>query len=356
MTTKDTVQQLALESVLKFRRSGVVLSVGAGKTKLGLMYLNKVGGKTLILVPKLDIIKSWQDDAIKFNYEHVMENVTFSTYLSLKKHDLPQFQNIVMDEAHNLLLHQDKHLAQYLGNILGLTGTPPRQQDKKIMMDKYYPIRYTFKMDTAVEAGMLNDYRIYVHKLDLSTVKNLPVKNFMVSERSNYEYASKRILMASTDKSRMFAHINRVNVLKQCKTKERYTLQLLKQIPDDEKCIVFANTIEQAEKLCSYSHHSQMDGDYLNAFKDGLITRLSCVEQLSEGINISALKHAIVLHTFSASSPKARQKLGRMMRLPTDETSHIHILCYKDTVDEKWVEDVLKDFDESKITYVQEAL
>jgi len=43
MTTKDSVQQLALESVLKFRRSGVVLSVGAGKTKLGLMYLNKVG-------------------------------------------------------------------------------------------------------------------------------------------------------------------------------------------------------------------------------------------------------------------------------------------------------------------------
>lgn len=45
-----------------------------------------------------------------------------------------------------------------------------------------------------------------------------------------------------------------------------------------------------------------------------------------------------------------------MMRLPTDETSHIHILCYKDTVDEKWVEDVLKDFDKSKITYVQETI
>ena len=68
--------------------------------------------------------------------------------------------------------------------------------------------------------------------------------------------------------------------------------------------------------------------------------------------SIKDLKHAIILHTFSSTSPKARQKLGRMMRLQTDEVAHIHILCYKDTVDEKWVEDVLKDFDEKKVTYV----
>lgn len=352
MSIKDEIQQLALDSVLKFRRSGVVLSVGAGKTKLGLMYLDKIGGKTLILVPKLDIIKSWTDDAHKFNYSNLIKNITFSTYLSLKKQDLTQFQNVVMDEAHNLLLHQDSHLKTFTGNVLGLTGTPPRQQDKKIMMDRYYPIRYTFKMDKAVEAGMLNDYRIFVHKLDLSTVKNLAVKNFMVSERSNYEYASKRIEMASTDKSKMFAHINRVNVLKQFKTKERYTSVLLKSISEVEKCIIFANTIEQAERLCSHSHHSKMDGEYLNAFKEGMITRLSCIEQLSEGINIKDLKHAIILHTFSGTSPKARQRIGRLCRLPTDQTAHIHILCYKDTVDEKWVESVLEDFDEKKITYV----
>lgn len=352
MSIKDEVQQLALDSVLKFRRSGVVLSVGAGKTKLGLMYLSKVGGKTLILVPKLDIIKSWTDDAHKFNYSDLIDNITFSTYLSLKKQDLTQYQNIVMDEAHNLLLHQDPHLRSFTGNILGLTGTPPRQFEKKSMMDKYYPIRYTFKMDKAVNEGMLNDYRIYVHKLNLSTVKNLPIKNFMVSERSSYEYATKRISMASTEKAKMFAHINRVNVLKQFKTKEIYAKTLLKKIPEVEKCIIFANTIEQAERLCSYSHHSQMNGDYLDAFKEGIITRLSCVDQLSEGINIPNLKYGVILHTFSGSSPKSRQRVGRLVRLPTDQTSYIHILCYRDTVDEKWVEDVLTDFDASKIIYV----
>lgn len=42
---------------------------------------------------------------------------------------------------------------------------------------------------------------------------------------------------------------------------------------------------------------------------------------------------------------------GRLLRLNPSETSTCHVLCYKDTVDEKWVKTALKDFDESKIKY-----
>lgn len=42
---------------------------------------------------------------------------------------------------------------------------------------------------------------------------------------------------------------------------------------------------------------------------------------------------------------------GRLLRLNPSETSTCHVLCYKDTVDEKWVETALKNFDESKIKY-----
>jgi superfamily II DNA or RNA helicase len=352
MTIKDEVQQRALAEILKYRRSGAVLSVGAGKTKLGLMYLTKVGGKTLILLPKLDIIKSWKDDAVKFNYESVLENITFSTYISLKKQDLSQFQNIIMDEAHSLKEHQDSHLGKFQGNILGLTGTPPNRGPKFAMMQKYYPIRFVFKTDAAVDKGMLNDYRIFVHKIHLSTTKNIPVKNFMVSERSTYEWATKQCQMASTEKSKMFANIRRVNYLKQFNSKERYVQELLKKIKEDEKCIIFANTIAQAERLCSYSHHSEEKNDYLEAFKEGLINRLSCIDQLSEGINIPQLKHAIIMHSYSSSSPKMVQRLGRTLRLSPDQTAEIHILCYKDTVDETWVEGALKNFNQAKISVI----
>jgi len=29
----------------------------------------------------------------------------------------------------------------------------------------------------------------------------------------------------------------------------------------------------------------------------------------------------------------------------------VHILCYKNTVDEKWVKDALEDFDQNKIVW-----
>jgi hypothetical protein len=30
----------------------------------------------------------------------------------------------------------------------------------------------------------------------------------------------------------------------------------------------------------------------------------------------------------------------------------IHILCYKDTVDERWINEALKDLDQTKIKYI----
>ncbi len=40
-----------------------------------------------------------------------------------------------------------------------------------------------------------------------------------------------------------------------------------------------------------------------------------------------------------------------MLRLNPDDVATIHILCYKNTVDEFWVKSALQDFDQSKIQY-----
>jgi len=356
---RDNLQKEALSAACRFRRSGLNLSVGFGKTKVGLMYLDKAGGNTLVVVPKLDVIKSWQDDAEKFGYSEVIDKCVFTTYLSLTKHNPGDYQNLVMDEAHNAKASHLPFLSNFEGNILGLTGTPPvwQNSEKGQVMLTYYPIRYAYTTDEAVSANILNNYNIVVHYLDLdrdpkSHYVQLKHKSFYTSEYKAYQAATKKIEISTTDKSRMFAHILRINSLKQFKTKQKYAKKLIKKISEEEKVLIFANTIEQAKSLCKNSHHSKSKGEDLELFKDGSITRLSCVEQLSEGINIPQLKHAILLHTYSGSSPKAKQKMGRLMRLPTTETATIHILCYKDTVDEKWVESNLEKFDKNKIKYI----
>ena len=133
-------------------------------------------------------------------------------------------------------------------------------------------------------------------------------------------------------------------------SKEIYAIKLLNSI--NNKCIVFANTQEQADKLCMHSYHSNNPDSENNliAFKEGNIDKLSCVLQLSEGVNIPNLKQGIILHSYG-NERKASQRIGRLLRLNPDEQSIIHILCYVDTIDKNWVESALKDFDSSKITW-----
>jgi superfamily II DNA or RNA helicase len=217
---------------------------------------------------------------------------------------------------------------------------------------EYYPIKYVFKTDKAVENEILNDYHIFVHYLDLNKNKTMQTKQgWMTSERAQYDWITREI-DGAIGNSLMFKTIQRINFLKQFDTKEHYAKNLLEQLDQKEKIIIFANTIDQAERLCKHSHHSKNKNSPLEAFKTGEITRLSCVEQLSEGVNIPNLKNAIILHSYSGGSPKAQQKFGRMLRLPTDQTATVHILCYRNTVDEKWVSDNLKNYDQNKITYI----
>ena len=356
MITRDLVQHQALKEAMQFKRSGLQLATGAGKTKVGLDYISVLPDthKVLVVAPKIDIFKSWIDDAKKFEVEELLERITFSTYLSITKHDPEEYDIVILDEAHSLKATALPFLIKYRGRILGLTGTPPKYltSEKGQLMMEYYPIKYVFKTDKAVENEILNDYHIFVHYLDLNRNKTMQTKQgWMTSERAQYDWITREI-DGAIGNSLMFKTIQRINFLKQFNTKEHYAKNLLEQLDQREKIIIFANTIDQAERLCKHSHHSKNKNSPLEAFKTGQITRLSCVEQLSEGVNIPNLKNAIILHSYSGSSPKAQQKFGRMLRLPTDQTATVHILCYRNTVDEKWVSDNLKNYDQNKITYI----
>lgn len=359
---RDQIQAEALEEITKYRCSGLELSVGTGKTLVGLKYISKTQGKVLIVVPKLDIINTWINDAKKFELSDLIERCTFTTYLSLLKHDPSDYSTVILEEAHNTKQSHDPFLSKFKGNILGLTGTPPtwKTSEKGIMMSKYYPIRYTYKLDQSVDTGILNDYQINVYYLPLSKEKTIPIKDkqgktrFKVSEQDQYNWITKEVDSCTSAKRKMFLSIQRINYLKQFTSKELMVEKILKTIPQDEKCLIFANTIEQAEKLCEHSHHSkQKTSDNLDKFMSGEITRLSAVEQLSEGINIPNLKHVIILHTYSGASPKAQQKVGRAMRLSSDQTSNIHILCYSNTIDVKWVTLNLEKYNKDKIKHIK---
>ena len=360
MTKREQVQKDALDIAIKHKRCGLGISMGVGKTLIGLSYIDHFQGgnngmlKVLVVAPKLSIFDSWTSDAEKFNID--INNVEFTTYLSLNKHNSNDYDIVVLDECHSLLDSHLPFLGSYAGRILGLTGTPPRHSnsEKGRMVTQFCPIKFKYITDDAVEDDILNDYRIIVHKMPLSSRSTIPVKlkdkEFYTSEIKNYNYWSGRIMDANTKKQEQIASIMRMRALMDFNTKEEYVKNLLSEI--DQKCIVFCNTQDQADRICEHSVHSKnADADQnLQMFKDGNIEKLSCVMQLNEGVNIPNLGAGIIMHAYG-NERKANQRIGRLLRLNPDEMATVHILCYKDTVDERWVAEALKDLDQSKIKY-----
>ena len=356
--TKDEVQLEALAATDNKQRCGIVLGTGVGKTLVGLKHIDKNTTslmKCLIVAPKKSIFQSWKDDAEKFGMEHLLDRMVFTTYLSINKHDPKDFDAVYLDECHSLLDNHRGFLQLYKGKILGLTGTPPKRSysEKGRLVSEFCPVVYTFKADDAVENKILNDYQIIVHQISLSSDKNYLVKMknkkaWMTSEEQNYTYWSRRIDIGSGNMHML--RVMRMKAMQEYPSKEKYTKKLLKNIPT--KCIVFANTQAQADKLCDHSYHSNNPDseDNLIAFKNGNITKLSCVLQLSEGVNISNLKQGIIMHSYG-NERKASQRIGRLLRLNPDDKAIVHILCYMNTIDEKWVKESLEGFDQSKILW-----
>jgi len=355
--TKDEIQAEAIKATEGKNRCSVVLGTGVGKTLVGLTHMEQNTNsllKVLVVAPKRSIFQSWKDDAEKFGKHSLLDRIVFTTYLSLNKHNPNDYDVIYLDEMHSLLDSHRSFLEVYRGKILGLTGTPPkyRNSEKGRIVQEFCPVVFTFKADDAVENGILNDYQIIVHELELDRSKGyvaeMKGKSFVTSEYDNYTYWSRRLDVGSG--SAHMLRVMRMKALMEYPTKEKYTSLLMRSI--SSKCIVFANTQKQADKLCPYSYHSgnKDSEENLEMFKKGEITQLSTVLQLNEGVNIPNLKQGIIMHAYG-NERKAAQRIGRLLRLNPDDKAIVHILCYVGTVDEKWVKEALESFDQSKIIW-----
>lgn len=354
---RNKVQAEALEATRGKDRCGLALATGVGKTLVALNHLEEHYSpllNILVVAPKVSIFDAWKAEAKKFDKERLLINITFSTYLSINKQDPKDYDIVYLDECHSLLDSHREFLDEFNGKILGLTGTPPKHSNsvKGKMVNEYCPIVYEFVTDSAVENNILNDYQIIVHEINLGTKNNFLVetktKSFRTSEEKNYAYWCNRI--DSSTGSLHMLRVMRMKAMMEYPTKEKYAKLLLNSI--STKCILFANTQDQADRLCEYSYHSNnLDSeDNLRLFKEGKIDKLSCVLQLSEGVNIPNLKQGIIMHAYG-NERKSAQRIGRLLRLNPDEKAVVHILCYINTVDEKWVKSALEGLDNSKIEW-----
>ncbi|WP_177204902.1 DEAD/DEAH box helicase [Hymenobacter arizonensis] len=354
--------------------AGVAVAMGVGKTLIGLRDMARLLSDTqrlgptttpfLVAAPTKTILDSWPQEAHKFGLAHLLDAITFTTYRSLSK-TLGQgpYHKLYLDECHALKDSHEPALKSHVArkqSILGLTGTPPAQADteKGRLVATYCPMLVDYTTDEAVLAGLLNDYRLVVHRLPLSSVRDYVVafqsgSQFTTSERESYQYWSTRLANAAQDKLPVETlRLLRMQALMHYPSKGRYMAHLASQFK--EKVLLFTCNQQQAEEQAEHTYHSKNKESQANLakFNTGEIHRLACVAQLSEGVNIPNLRIGIIWHAFG-NERKAAQRIGRLLRLNPDQTATVHLLMYQDTVDEHWVTQALAAFDPAKISYVE---
>ena len=370
---RQVLQDHILGVVQDRQLAGIAVAMGVGKTLIGLRDMarlladSQLAGSTtklfLVAAPTQAILDSWPQEARKFGLAHLLDRMEFTTYRSLSKTlGSGRYHKLYLDECHALKESHEASLKAHVAqqsSILGLTGTPPAQanSEKGRLVTTFCPMLIDYTTDEAVLAGLLNDYRLVVHRLSLSSVRDYVVafqsgSQFTTSERESYQYWSTRLANAEQDKLSVEAlRLLRMQALMHYPTKGRYMAHLASQF--SEKVLLFTCNQQQAEQQATHTYHSKNRDSQANLakFNTGEIQRLACVAQLSEGVNIPDLRVGIIWHAFG-NERKAAQRIGRLLRLNPDETATVHLLMYQDTVDEQWVTQSLAAFDPAKISYV----
>ena len=95
MTHREVVQKDALSIATQHARCGLAVSMGVGKTRIAIKHFQKYYDpfiKALIVIPKLSVKEAWIAELKKMNLEQLEKHFTFTTYLSINKHNPMEYQ------------------------------------------------------------------------------------------------------------------------------------------------------------------------------------------------------------------------------------------------------------------------
>ncbi len=187
-------QQEALEALAALRAEGKTIALlthaqGAGKTLVAVEDAKRIGGRTLFLAHRRELVQQafdtfrrlWPDASCGLFLgdvrEHEADNIAASIQsLSgrLRELDPAAFQYLVIDEAHHAAAPTYREILGYFKPkfILGLTATPERADGQSIL-ELFRDCAHRLDLRTAVERGELVPIRCVRVRtnVDLSRVR-----------------------------------------------------------------------------------------------------------------------------------------------------------------------------------------
>ena len=375
---KSQVQTYALKKVIeKSQRASLFMSPGSGKTRCGIIFagenIRKYGGRWLLTVPKENLIKQWKEEAKLWGYEKEFESVDCICHASNEKHFKDIYDGIIIDESH--LAIDGEHFGSILSKdftntkLLCLTGTKPPNKDSLDKLLGVAPLAFELTLAEAVELKLVSNYIINVIDVKLTTEEQIKYNkaqksfvynkqilgNFDAFERSKEILANKEAPQKDKQVASLFlaAMRNRKAVVQSASNKLIIGEAICNTYPNLHTITfaetnIFTTAFHKRMGERSLLFHSALKdkekNEALSKFVDpNHPENLLCsTRALSEGFNVNGISLAVVF-AFSSKANTLIQRIARTLRYIEGKQAIIFMLVVKDTQEEQWAKNALKD-------------
>ncbi|MBK9712606.1 MAG: DEAD/DEAH box helicase [Kouleothrix sp.] len=332
-------------------RGVVVLPTGAGKTVLALMAIERLGLRTLIVVPTIELLYQWRDAVVERlgvakskvgvvgDGRRELRPVTIITYASAAMPESPIGGTglLICDEAHHLPSSSYSAIparcgAQYR---LGITATPDRSDGAegnlyRLLGQMVYQ-RSPAELSAEGHLAKFHEKRIYVNLQPEEALRYAALttewKWFIARNRGllarGGDFFGELIRRSGSDpaaRQALRAHHQARMIALNAEAKLGEVARLLGQHRQD-KVLVFSeytalvDKISRALALPAITYRTAPDERkaILQAFRGGAYSKLVAGRVLNEGVDVPDANVAIVV-SGNSTAREHIQRLGRVIR------------------------------------------
>jgi len=358
MTKQDKLQNQFVDQGLEFFKTNskgyynLAMRFGKCKTTIDLMRkLIAPHATVLIAYPDNKLKETWQSECEQWGYHN--PNITYVNFSSLKKHVTHCFDMFVIDEFHSCSENERYYAHEIMENCtytVGLSGTV--SGDTNMEWDFQEIASYT--TDDGIKDGILADYQISVHRVNLdNTVKVKDKNGKLKTEKQKYD-AYGWVIDKIKQSGGNFMHLalarNRLSLSSIGKIK--HVKRLLNKL-SDKRVVVFTGLAKVADDLGIPSYHSKSKDDlgYVR-FQSEEHNHLALAAMGKMGVTYKNLDSVILLN-FTYNAEETSQILNRAIKLDyKNKVADLHIICLNELPELRKIKESLSMLDQTKIKYI----
>lgn len=353
---RDEIQQTAVNLLYRYRRILLSWATGCGKSlaamKMIKLLTERKGGVGYLICKEHSHLDNWVIDIKKHKMDFLIDNTKMFLYDSLHKYDDKIVDFLILDECHAITEKRIAHLKKIIGPhtvVILLSAT--LEHDKSFLfrtnIGSYY--EYHISMSHAIEMGILPYPKVFVHSFPLGQYekeyKGLTGKVDIlkvIHEENPNQLNKLKLLRAGSERKRKLAEM-----------KTDIALNVIKDYLKGSKYIVFTGSKYQAELIDVNYVHSDLDKKEVlkrkKKFNSNKIKSLSVVNMFRESVNLEGIENGLIIQLDNVKLTFI-QMLGRVFRSLVPE---MHIIKFEETIDEKYLRNVLKGFNVEYIKEIQ---